>query len=153
MFSLNMFLFMLAVTLLTVTVESSTGGGGGGCSHNYDVSGPGLTRLYNAPVYLAERMKRPLAGTAVIIGPISHSGVRVTLADGSRWLIHKGGGYGVSSQTVVTDARHMSPDWRLDKTKNFHGRKTVSDFVRVGGSEYSFWVDNCHMGSNRMMNQ
>ena len=148
-----MFLFMLAVTLLTVTVESSTGGGGGGSNRNYDVSGPGLTRLYNAKVYLAEKMKRPLEGTAVIIGPISHSGVRVTLADGSRWLIHKGGGFGTSSQTVVADARHMSSNWRLDKTKNFNGRKTVSDFVRAGGSEYSWWADNCHMGSNRMMNQ
>ncbi|CAJ1061336.1 uncharacterized protein LOC124065402 [Xyrichtys novacula] len=122
-------------------------------NHNYDLSGSALTRLYNSPVYKAERMKRPLDGTSFVLGPISHSGVRVTLADGAQWLIHKGDDYGVSSQTVVTDARHMSSDWRVVQTAEFNGRKTVADFVATGGSEYSLLFDNCHMGSNRMMDQ
>ncbi|CAJ1061335.1 uncharacterized protein LOC127362983 [Xyrichtys novacula] len=152
MWSFKVLLCALALTLLGVTVESSSGGGGTP-NHNYDLSGSALTRLYNSPVYKAERMKRPLDGTSFVLGPISHSGVRVTLADGAKWLIHKGGNYGVSSQTVVTDARHMSSDWRVVQTAEFNGRKTVADFVATGGSEYSLLFDNCHMGSNRMMDQ
>ncbi|MBU7443562.1 hypothetical protein, partial [Paraburkholderia fungorum] len=88
MFSFNMLLSVLALTLLAVTVESSSGGGGSPPNHNYDLSGSALTRLYNSPVHHAERMKRPLEGTSSWLGPISHSGVRVTLEDGSKYLIH-----------------------------------------------------------------
>uniref|UniRef100_A0A3P8UEM6 Uncharacterized protein n=1 Tax=Cynoglossus semilaevis TaxID=244447 RepID=A0A3P8UEM6_CYNSE len=91
------------------------------------------------------RMKRPLEGMSSWLGPISHSGVRVTLGDGRQFLVHKGDGYGISSQTVVTDARHMSRNWE--------GTKTVSDFVREGGPDYNLLLDNCHLGSRRMMNQ
>lgn len=109
--------------------------------------------------------------------------VRVTLGDGSRWLIHKGKNYGTSFQTVVTSAEHMSSEWRVnlhvqseiyshpDRTRhqtlllcvcfslqgvkvgNFQGRKTVSDFVETGGSNYNFLFDNCHWASIRMMDQ
>ncbi|MEQ2215908.1 hypothetical protein XENOCAPTIV_007643, partial [Xenoophorus captivus] len=40
---------------------------------------------------------------------------QVTVDDGSQWLVHKGDRYGLSSQTVVTDARHMSPAWRVSE--------------------------------------
>uniref|UniRef100_A0A0E9VM68 Uncharacterized protein n=1 Tax=Anguilla anguilla TaxID=7936 RepID=A0A0E9VM68_ANGAN len=66
-------------------------------------------------------MKRPLDGTSVIVGVLSHSGVRVTLADGSQWLVHKGDHFGISSQTVVVAARHMSKDWKIFETKDFRG--------------------------------
>ncbi|XP_036931745.1 uncharacterized protein LOC119006780 [Acanthopagrus latus] len=151
MFSGTMLLSAVVLTLLAVTVEASTGGSTS--NHNYDLSGSDLRRLYNSPVYKAERMKRPLEGTGFVAGPISHSGVRVTLANGSRWLIHKGGGYGVSSDTVVVNARHMSRDWRVVKEGNFLGRKTVADFVATGGSDYNFLFDNCHWASIRMMEQ
>lgn len=118
----------------------------------------------------------------------------VTLADGSQWLVHKGGGFGQDSQTVVTSTRHMNSGWRVKlylhvyssvrwwnlpaqctnfliysfsflpgfnsvsclqvvETKNFQGTKTVSDFVKAGGSDYSLIFDNCHMGAGQMMNQ
>eukprot|EP00064_Thunnus_orientalis_P024065 superscaffoldBa00009829_g24335 len=115
MFSFHMFLYMLAVTLLTVTAESSSGGGGRR-TYNYDLSGSDLTRLYNSPVYHAEKMERPAKGSS---GPISYSGVRVTLEDGSLWLIHKGGRVGKDSRTVVTDARHMSSAWQSISTREF----------------------------------
>ncbi|XP_071324353.1 uncharacterized protein [Trachinotus anak] len=111
MFSFNMLLSVLALTLLAVTVESSSGGGGSPPNYNYDLSGPDLGRLFESPVYQAERMRRPMEGFPFMLGPISHSGVRVTLADGTQWLVHKGKDYGISSQTVVTDARHMSENW------------------------------------------
>jgi len=40
------------------------------------------------------------------------SAFRVTLEDGTKWLVHKGDGYGISTQTVVVDARHMSRNWK-----------------------------------------
>ncbi|XP_039475054.1 uncharacterized protein LOC120442524 [Oreochromis aureus] len=140
-----------ALTLLALTVDASSGPGYS--NYNYDLSGQDLTRLYNSPVMTAERMKRPLEGTSFILGPLSHSGVRVTLDDGSQWLIHKGGGFGLSSQTVVTDARHMSSAWRPVSSREFQGSKTVSDFVSAGGPNYNLFSDNCHLGSRRMMDQ
>uniref|UniRef100_A0A667YIL5 Uncharacterized protein n=1 Tax=Myripristis murdjan TaxID=586833 RepID=A0A667YIL5_9TELE len=122
-------------------------------TYNFDISNPAdLRRLYNMPVYQADRMKRPLEGMGFQLGPLSHSGVRVTLADGSQWLVHKGGGFGISSQTVVVSARHMSSSWRIVETKNFQGQRTVSDFVKAGGTDYSLLFDNCHLGAGRMMN-
>ncbi|KAF3838998.1 hypothetical protein F7725_017715 [Dissostichus mawsoni] len=88
----------------------------------------------------AELMKRPPNGFSFTLGPLSHSGVRVTLADGSQWLVHQGENHGVSSDTVVVDARHMSSAWQ-----------TVADLVAAGGTDYSFFFDNCHMATQRMM--
>ncbi|KAK1894847.1 Acyl-[acyl-carrier-protein]--UDP-N-acetylglucosamine O-acyltransferase [Dissostichus eleginoides] len=138
--------------LLGLSVEASSGEGGT-TSHSSDLSGPELRRIYNSPVFMAERLKRPLDGLSVRIGPISHSGVRVTLADGSQWLVHKGEDYGVSSDTVVVDARHMSSAWQVFQTCNFHGTKTVADLVAAGGTDYSFFFDNCLMATQRMMTQ
>ncbi|XP_071324351.1 uncharacterized protein [Trachinotus anak] len=127
MFSFNMLLSVLALTLLAVTVESSSGGGGSPPNYNYDLSGPDLGRLFESPVYQAERMRRPMEGFPFMLGPISHSGVRVTLADGTQWLVHKGKDYGISSQTVVTDARHMSENWEL-KYRSPEGKRKKNKF-------------------------
>lgn len=37
-------------------------------------------------------------------------------------------------------------------SRDFQGTKTVSDFVREGGPDYNLLLDNCHLGSRRMMN-
>ncbi|KAI9520288.1 hypothetical protein NQZ68_020189 [Dissostichus eleginoides] len=138
--------------LLGLSVEASSGEGGT-TSHSYDLSGSELRRIYNSPVFMAERLKRPLDGLSVRIGPISHSGVRVTLADGSQWLVHKGNNFGISSNTVVVAARHMSNAWEVVRTLDFRGTKKVADFVAVGGTDYSVFFDNCHLASQRMMEQ
>ncbi|AWO96208.1 Hypothetical protein SMAX5B_002564 [Scophthalmus maximus] len=154
-----MFSFLLSVvalTLLPVAAASSSFSSGGGDSppnHSYDLSGSALSALLNSPVHDAERMKRPLEGATSWFGPVSHSGVRVTLEDGTKWLVHKGDGFGVSSQTVVTDARHMSSAWEPVSQKDFQGTKRVTDFVREGGTGYNLLLDNCHLGSRRMMDQ
>ncbi|XP_074510393.1 uncharacterized protein LOC141779450 isoform X2 [Sebastes fasciatus] len=150
MISFRMLLCALALMLLAADVDSSSTGGG---NFNWELSGEALRTLYNSPVYMAERMKRPLDGQTSWFGPLSHSGVRVTLADGAQWLIHKGRNFGISSQTVVVNARHMSSLWEVVRTGDFEGRKTVSDFVEDGGSEYNLLFDNCHLGSRRMMRQ
>uniref|UniRef100_UPI003AAEF2E3 uncharacterized protein n=1 Tax=Centroberyx gerrardi TaxID=166262 RepID=UPI003AAEF2E3 len=152
MFPFKTLVFSAALAALLAAVDSSSGGGGSR-SFSFDLSNAAdLRRLYNSAVYRAERMKRPLEGMGFELGPLSHSGVRVTLADGSQWLIHKGGKFGISSQTVVVDARHMSSDWRVVETKDFQGTKRVTDFVADGGADYSLIFDNCHLGAGRMMN-
>ncbi len=47
------------------------------------------------------------------------SALRITLEDGTKWLVHKGDGYGISSQTVVVAARHMSSNWKASISANF----------------------------------
>uniref|UniRef100_A0A3Q1G4I3 Uncharacterized protein n=1 Tax=Acanthochromis polyacanthus TaxID=80966 RepID=A0A3Q1G4I3_9TELE len=150
MMSFNM-LLCAVVLVLAVSVEAGLSGGNN--NYNYDLSGQALRNLFNSPVYKAERVIRPLGSSSAGVGPFSHSGVLVTLADNSQHLIHKGNGYGKSSQTVVTDARHMSPAWQVDSSKNFQGTKTVAHFVKTGGSDYNLLTDNCHQASKRMMNQ
>ena len=141
--------FVLAVALM---VAEGSWGNGKGNSYSYDLSNAAdLRKLYNSKVYEADRMTRPLEGLSFQAGVLSHSGVRVTLADGTKWLIHKGNGFGISSQTVVVDARHMSNSWKIKETKNFGGSKTVSDFVREGGTDYSLIFNNCHNAAGRMM--
>ncbi|KAJ8354248.1 hypothetical protein SKAU_G00218150 [Synaphobranchus kaupii] len=149
-------LFSLAILLIiqVTNVASGLSGNSGGKSYSYDLSkAADLRKLYNSGVHKAERMKRPLDGMSITMGALSHSGVRVTLADGSKWLVHKGDKFGVSSQTVVVDAKHMSSNWKIVETKDFKGSKTVSDFVRAGGTDYSLIFNNCHDGAGRMMDQ
>uniref|UniRef100_A0A8C6U8Q9 Uncharacterized protein n=1 Tax=Neogobius melanostomus TaxID=47308 RepID=A0A8C6U8Q9_9GOBI len=107
-----------------------------------DLSGADLKKIFNSPVYKAEWMVRPLRSLPVVIGPISHTGVRVTLCDGSQWLIHKGHNYGTVSDTVVTTAKNMSNKWTV--REDFEGKKTVSDFVKAGGGSYTLFF-NCHV--------
>ena len=57
-----------------------------------------LTELYNSPVESRERVTRPL-GVADKLG-LKHSGVVVTTENGDRWLVHKGKGYGDSSNVL-----------------------------------------------------
>uniref|UniRef100_A0A8C5B3V0 Uncharacterized LOC115545538 n=1 Tax=Gadus morhua TaxID=8049 RepID=A0A8C5B3V0_GADMO len=152
MFSVQTLIVAALLAELGLVVESSFGEGAR--SYSFDLSNTSdLNRLYNSPVHRAVRMRRPLGSTSFQFGPLSHSGVKVTLRDGSTWLVHKGDGFGISSQTVVVDARHMSTSWQILETKDFRGTKTVGDFVRAGGSDYSLLFDNCHFGADRMMDQ
>uniref|UniRef100_A0A672F307 Uncharacterized protein n=1 Tax=Salarias fasciatus TaxID=181472 RepID=A0A672F307_SALFA len=146
-------LALLVLALLALTVPSSSNGESRAFWRQREqyLSGTALNQLYNSPVYQAERMRRPLVGLPFIVGLFSHSGVRVTLADNSQLLIHKGDGYGISSQTVVTPAGEMSSQWSVMESKNFAGMKTVGDFVSAGGSDYNLLLDNCHNGADRMM--
>ena len=101
-----------------------------------------------------QKVERPLKGPLglIPIGPIKHSGVVVTTSDGKKYLVHKGDGYGKSSQTVVTDAKHMSNAWsNSGEGKRVNG-KSVGDFVKAGGKNYDLRKDNCHDASGRMYN-
>ncbi|KAK6491236.1 hypothetical protein HHUSO_G6000 [Huso huso] len=134
--------------------KSSGKSGEGGESFPHDLkSQADIKALYKLRVFRAERLERPLTNLSAAAGPISHTGVRVTLEDKSQWLIHKGSGFGLSSETVVVKAEHISDKWKVIGSKDFGGTKTVSDFVKAGGTDYSVLFDNCHDGSKRMMDQ
>ncbi|KAK7895436.1 hypothetical protein WMY93_020761 [Mugilogobius chulae] len=115
------------------------------------LSGQDLTDLFNSPVYGAEWVVRPMRPLPVVVGILAHSGVRVTLCDGSKWLIHKGPDYGILSKTVVTRVRSMK-NWKIICTKNFNGRKTVSQLMEAAGKNYNL-LFNCHVASISIMLQ
>ena len=113
----------------------------------------GLTSLYNERVTKVEHVTRPMgsSGGSANVPFFDHHGARITTESGSQYLVHKGSGYGQSSQTVVTDARHMSNNWTTTETRGVNG-PTVSDFVKAGGQNYGLVTDNCIQGANRMTN-
>ncbi|XP_078686897.1 uncharacterized protein LOC144919347 [Branchiostoma floridae x Branchiostoma belcheri] len=131
------------------------GAGPGGARPPHDItSQQGLRQLYNSNVVHAEEMRRPLGNSTTMRGPLYHTGARVTLEDGSKWLVHKGPDYGVSSKTVVTDAKHMGDRWvQKGRVREVQGASTVSDFVKAGGKSYVFGIDDCQSGVRRMMNR
>jgi len=113
-----------------------------------------LTELYNSRVVSAQRYERPLDFNApqwVKNLLPNHCGVVVTLANGQRWLVHKGNEFGQASQTVVVEARHMSSNWNLKETKSVSNSR-VTDYVSAGGQLYNTLLDNCLHACSRMMN-
>ncbi|KAI9999617.1 hypothetical protein NQD34_018342 [Periophthalmus magnuspinnatus] len=120
-----------------------------------DMSAEGLRTLYNSKVKSAELMTRPKQGMPSWVPNTyftSHSGVRVTLDNGKQYLIHKGPGYGKASDTVVTDANHMSNKWRVKKNQDFGGSRTVGDMVKAGGTRYSLLRGkHCHNAAKKIM--
>ena len=112
----------------------------------------GLTGIYNQRVTKVEHVKRPMgsSGGSANVPLFRHHGVVATTENGNRYLIHKGDGYGgVGGDTVVTNARHMSGEWRTTETRSVAGH-TVSDFVKAGGENYKLLSDNCIHSGNRM---
>lgn len=63
----TMLLSVLVLILLAAAVQPGSS----------PLSGAELTRLYNSPVYQAERMRRPKGSSSSAVGPFSHSGVRL----------------------------------------------------------------------------
>lgn len=130
---------------------SSSSGSGGNFPHDI-TSKQGLTDLYNSGVTKVEHVTRPLGGSGGSLG-VKHSGVVVTTDNGDRWLVHKGSGYGDSSETVVTNAKHMSGDWQSGGVQSVKPGTRVVDYVKAGGSDYNLAFDNCHDASRRMMEE
>ena len=149
---------------------------GGSSSFPHDIkTQSGLTSLYNSRVVSSQVVERPLAssgGSGGSFGSVrvgvanaagvktsmsgksncaTHSGVVVTTSDNKQYLVHKGSGYGKTSQTVVTDAKHMSSNWKpVGQSKNVAGKATVSDYVKAGGSSYALKGGNCHDATTNM---
>ncbi len=94
----------------------------------------GKNKLYNEKVVKVEHMKRSISSSGGKKIPlVPHQGVRyelinicrafvaphhfvyfrITTESGEQHLVHKGPGFGESSQTVVTSAQHMSDKWKV----------------------------------------
>ncbi|XP_028437552.1 uncharacterized protein LOC114557973 [Perca flavescens] len=103
-------------------------------------------RFYEAPVFKAERMERPLKGVPLKLRPVSHSGVRVTIANGSRWLIHKLNNSSDSTEKVVASARDMRSN---GKGLVIKGKKYINYYVNnYGDSPDTVVISAQDMGSN-----
>ena len=57
----------------------------------------------------------------------------------------------LKGQTVVTNAKHMSRAWESAGAQPAEPGTRVADYVKAGGSKYNMAFDNCHHGSQRMM--
>lgn len=112
----------------------------------------GLTSLYNSRVDYVEHVTRPLEGWLGWLVKDPHSGVVVTTENGDRWLVHKGKGYGDSTRTVVTNAKHMSGVWKSGGSQPAQSGTKVADYVKAGGQNYNAAFNNCNHASKRMMN-
>lgn len=55
-------------------------------------------------------------------------------------------------ETVVTNAKHMSGAWKSEGSEQVQPGTKVADYVKAGGENYNVVNDNCHDGSDRMMN-
>jgi hypothetical protein len=78
--------------------------------------------------------------------------IKLSLFVGGRWLVHKGAGYGVSSQTIVEPAGNMGKGWNGVESKKVTGAK-IADYVKTGGKKYKVVTDNCHHASHRMFHK
>nr|AAZ76262.1 mantle gene 8 [Pinctada fucata] len=109
----------------------------------------GLNSLYNSRVTKVETFERPIRG----MGGIKHNGVVATTKDGGRWLIHKGIGYGKSSDTVVTNARHMSSQWKPAGAKSARPGTTIGGLVKAGlaNKRWNPWDAKCWDATDGMM--
>ena len=122
-------------------------------------------------------MERPLGSSGGSAGyGLPHSGVVVTLEDGSTWLVHKGKiivmpahsacfhlqtscyvgqDYSQGSsgcEAVVTDDAHMSSAWRMVESATCTTRHRLGNYVQEAGCQYRLFTDNCWHASTRMMN-
>ena len=139
---------------VTSDMGNSSSGGTSGGDFPHDVgTQSGLTNIYNQQVCEVQHVSRPMgsSGGSANVPFFNHQGAVVTTNTGDRYLVHKGDGYGKSSQTVVVDARHMSDKWTFDKPRSVSGH-TVSDFVKVGGADYKLGRDDCRHASDRGTN-
>ncbi|RXN31689.1 hypothetical protein ROHU_016806 [Labeo rohita] len=93
---------LLLLAMLAMVAESGNEG-----SYKYDLSNQSdLKKLYNSKVYMAELF------TKMFFRAIVSQAVRVTLEDGSKWLVQKQINFGNPSQPVIEDGRQMSSSWK-----------------------------------------
>ncbi|XP_038666409.1 uncharacterized protein LOC119972949 isoform X1 [Scyliorhinus canicula] len=121
---------------------------------SYFQSVPQCSTMYNQYVVKAEKVVRPLKYLPwIMMGPLKHSGVRVTVAGGQKCLIHKGVEIFArigKSKTVVEDAKHLSFAWKVEEERPAYRRKML-EFIHACGEDYDVLTDNCHDCTERMM--
>ena len=91
----------------------------------------------------AEVVERNLLGSGGSAGSfIKHEGLRVSTADGGRYLIHS---TNTSSAQVITEERHMSKNWRTVKNLDSKGNPTVGALMETAKKDggYDLLRNNC----------
>ena len=105
-----------------------------------------MNQLYNSKVIRAQTMRRQLgsSSSSILSGFVAHSGTVVTLADGSRYLIHHGDGYAAEGHnpTVITPASNMSSAWQPIGA-SYQPNCTVGHMMG-NGKPYNTKGNNCH---------
>ncbi|CAD7956251.1 unnamed protein product [Amoebophrya sp. A120] len=110
-----------------------------------------MNNVFNDKVKSASVVQRSLGKTGVNAGPISHSGVLMKTESGKEYIAHHPG---PGQPAVVTDAKHMSNDWKeKEKLKVEPGKTVGSAFNSAGGSKSNSSYFNpaaptCHGFSN-----
>lgn len=82
-------------------------------------------------VISAEHYVRPKQGN-MRYAPFNHHGIKMGTDKGNDYLIHNMPKTG----PVVTDAKHMSADWRKRKDIKVTGHKTVGEVLGSAGTSY-----------------
>ncbi|XP_053392316.1 uncharacterized protein LOC128554998 [Mercenaria mercenaria] len=117
-----------------------------------------LTQLYNSGVAKAEYVTRPMSSSdgQKRIPVVHHAGVRLTLNNGDKYLLHKGPNYGKSSDTVITPASNMKQsNWTTKESAPVQG-KTVNDFMKnaLPDKKYSVLRGNhCQTAAKKAFSQ
>ena len=104
-----------------------------------------MNGLFNEKVLSAQPGSRDLSSSASRSAlPGSHSGTRVTTETGRQYLIHHGNGFAASGSnpTVITDAAHMSTQWK--SVGNSYTPNSSVGRMMGTGKEYSFVSRNCN---------
>lgn len=105
-----------------------------------------MNQLYNSKVVQAQPMRRALGSSSsgILSGFVAHSGTVVTLADGSRYLIHHGEGYAAEGHnpTVITAVSSMSSSWK-SVGASYKPNCTVGNMMG-NGKPYNIRGNNCH---------
>lgn len=92
----------------------------------------------NEKITSAQHVTRPMEGDILKHLPVDHHGIVLNTDADHTWLLHNTPDSGV----VVTDARHMSNNWKIKTDIKINGDKTVSEALRSAGSS-SFGKEHC----------
>ena len=91
----------------------------------------------NKPIASAQLVERPLEGS-IKNKYVGHYGVKVTTESGEEYLIHNTMGSG----PVVTDAKHMSDNWRVRENIAIGSDKSVGRVLKRSGITHGpTWVN------------
>ena len=106
-------------------------------------------KLFNQKVVKTQAVQRPMTSSdgRKNIPFAKHSGVVVTLENGSKHLVHKGRGYSPSNPTVITPASNMSKNWKPVGSQRSGNGKTVGSMMKNGS--YSLTNANCNHATTK----
>ena len=113
-----------------------------------------MNKLYNKKVVEAVYVERDITDIK-FLNIANHEGIKVTLEDGSKYLVHHGPFFGGKNgiPTVATDASNMKSGWRYVKNYKVCGEKTLGGLVAAMNKSscpiYFPLANDCQDAQNR----